>query len=181
MAGFDNDVVYGTNLDFSTAGALGGNATILTDGQMLIGTTALNVGGTHINVGTITSPNSSIVVGFSTPNITLQTNTSIIGAWTDEATSFSAASGNGYFCTAALTATLPASPSQGDVINIAVDTASAVVIQANTGQTIRLGNITSTTAGTATSSAIGDSLQLVYRSANSEWFSVSSTGNWLLA
>lgn len=70
MAGFDNDVVYGTNLNFSTANATGGNASILTNGQMLIGTTALNVGGTHINVGTITSTDSSITFGYSSPNIT---------------------------------------------------------------------------------------------------------------
>lgn len=72
MAGFDNDVVYGTNVNFSTANALGGAATILTNGQMLIGTTALNAGGTHINVGTLTSPDSSVLIGYSTPNITLQ-------------------------------------------------------------------------------------------------------------
>ena len=71
MAGFDNDVVYGTNVNFSTSSAGGGAASILTDGQMLIGTTALNVGGTHISVGKITSPLGTVAVGYSAPNITL--------------------------------------------------------------------------------------------------------------
>jgi len=179
VSGFDNDVVFGLNVDFSTAGALGGNATILTDGQMLIGTTALNVGGTHINVGTITSPNSSIVVGFSTPNITLQTNTSIIGVWTDEATSFAAASGNGYFCTAALTATLP-SGSQGDQIDIYADTGSVVTIQAAAGQTIKVGSNSSSVAGSASSNSTGDSLQLVYRASTQTWNSIATQGTWTL-
>lgn len=72
MAGFDNDVVYGTNVDFSGAGGgQGGNATLLTNGQMLIGSTALNAGGTHINVGTLTSPLNTVSIGYSSPNITI--------------------------------------------------------------------------------------------------------------
>lgn len=74
MAGFANDVVFANNGDFSTAGSSKGQATngLLTNGQMWIGSTATNVGGTHINVGTLTSPDSSITVGYSSPNITLQ-------------------------------------------------------------------------------------------------------------
>src|SRR4029079_16306815 len=49
---------------------------LLTNGQMWIGTTSTNVGGTHINVGTITSPDSSITVGYASPNITIVANTS---------------------------------------------------------------------------------------------------------
>ena len=45
---------------------------IATDGQLWIGSTALNVGGTHINVGTLTSPDSSLTIGYSSPNITLE-------------------------------------------------------------------------------------------------------------
>jgi len=73
MAGFDNDCVYSDNADFSTAGAGGGSATngLQTNGQLWIGTTAVNVGGTHINVGSLTSPNNTITIGYSSPNITL--------------------------------------------------------------------------------------------------------------
>jgi hypothetical protein len=71
MAGFDNDVVYGTNVDFSGAGSgQGGNATLLLDGQLLIASTALNAGGTHINVGKIVA-GTGITIGYASPNITV--------------------------------------------------------------------------------------------------------------
>src|SRR6188508_152884 len=76
MAGSKNDVVVGKNADFSQAGAP--NATtseangLATNGQLWIGTTALNAGGTHVNVGLLTSPNGSITFGYSSPNITAQ-------------------------------------------------------------------------------------------------------------
>ena len=107
--------------------------------------------------------------------------TPLITSWTDEAISFNAASGNGYFCSAALTATLPSSPSQGDMVSIAADTSGTVVVQASTGQTIRISSVSSSSGGTATSGVAGSSLQLVYRAANSEWFSIATEGNWTLA
>ena len=150
---------------------------------MVIGTTAVNVGGTHINIGTIVSPNSSIVVGYSSPNITIDTNSSIIRSWSDKGTSFAASSGNGYFVTATSTATLPASPAQGDTIIFmnAGAGASGIVITANTGQTIVQGTQSSTTAGTCTSQADGDSITLVYQTASTTWYSYGSQGTWLLA
>ncbi len=73
MSGFAHDgndieLVYSKNVDFS--GGVTPTGQILTNGQMLIGTTVVNAGGTHINVGTLTSPDSSITFGFSSPNIT---------------------------------------------------------------------------------------------------------------
>lgn len=73
MAGFDNDVIYGINADYSNAlNGTGASTTgeLLTNGQLWIGSTALNAGSTHINVGTFTSPDSSITFGYSSPNIT---------------------------------------------------------------------------------------------------------------
>src|SRR5882672_2502797 len=76
--------------------------------------------------------------------------------WSDQAVSFAAAVQNGYFCTAALTATLPTvGVVTGSTIIIYVDTASAVVIQAGAGQQIEISLNTSTVAGTATSTAQG--------------------------
>lgn len=75
MAGTKNDVLIGKNADFSQAG--GPNATssesngLFTDGDLWIGSTALNAGSTHINVGNITS--TTLTVGYSSPDITIET------------------------------------------------------------------------------------------------------------
>jgi len=100
-------------------------------------------------------------------------------SWTDQSSSFAASVNNAYFISGAATATLPASPSQGNLIKFTVDTASAFVIKANTGQIIRLGSLAvSTRAGTLTNSAIGDSITLIYRTVGAAWISDASIGTW---
>lgn len=81
MAGFDNDVVYAKNGDFSQAdnNNVSESNGLITNGQLWIGSTALNAGSTHINVGTITSPNGTLTIGYSSPNITLDLAGSSIG------------------------------------------------------------------------------------------------------
>lgn len=73
MAGFENDIVYAKNGDFSQADNQSASLSngLITNGQLWIGSTATNAGGTNINVGNIVSTDSSITVGYSTPNITL--------------------------------------------------------------------------------------------------------------
>lgn len=73
MSGFDNDVVYAKNADFTQADnqAVSEANGLATNGQLWIGTTTANAGGTHINVGTLTSPLGTLSIGYSTPNITL--------------------------------------------------------------------------------------------------------------
>src|SRR5258708_38800561 len=100
--------------------------------------------------------------------------------WTDTSGTVTAVSFNGYFITGACTSTLPASPSQGDTISYVVDTASALVITAAGSQMIRLGSTLSTAGGTCTNNSIGDSITLVYRSANTTWESTSSVGTWTI-
>jgi len=109
--------------------------------------------------------------------------TSTIGAaaWTDEAISFVAVVNNGYFCTAALTVTLPAAPTQGQFIIIETTTASSVVLQASGTQVIRMGSSASSVGGTATSAAAGNSVYLVYRAATTSWYSISTEGTWSMA
>jgi len=73
MAGFENDIVFALNGDFTQAdnqAPVEANG-LVTDGDLWIGSTALNAGSTHINVGNITSPGGSITVGYSSPNITI--------------------------------------------------------------------------------------------------------------
>lgn len=102
--------------------------------------------------------------------------------WSDQAISFAASPQNGYFCTAALTVTLPtASLVTGSTIIIYVDTASPVIIQAGAGQSIEISQTISTVAGTATSTAQGNIVQLVYRSSDLTWHAISSQGSFTLA
>lgn len=102
--------------------------------------------------------------------------------WIDTSGAFAAVVNKGYFLTAASTATLPASPAQGDTIRFICDTTGSCVITANTGQVIRISNSVSSAAGTATNTLRGDSLVLVYRAANTTWFSLNSpSGGWNLA
>jgi hypothetical protein len=102
--------------------------------------------------------------------------------WTDEAISFNAAAGNGYFVTAAATATLPASPTQGTEIAFAVDNDAAILtIQANTGQIIRVGTAVSASAGTGVSNKNGDSIWLIFRSSDNSWIAVGAPqGTWTI-
>lgn len=130
------------------------------------------------NINVLGSGNVSTSGSGSTVSITA---TTAILPFTDESTNFNAVANNGYFVTGAATATLPASPSQGNSVIIEVDTASAVVVQANTGQFIRLGNALSASAGTATSTSRGDSITLYYRSSTSTWHSTSTEGTWTVA
>jgi len=265
MTGFQNGVVGAANGDFSQRNAFFSYEEngLLTNGQLWIGSTALNVGDTHVNVGTITSPNGSVTIGYSSPNITLQASGSvattyqansgvavpvanilqILGAtvaagtsplvtsgaanivtinaqlsqaiaaadatkvglsnfnsaqfsvdangfvsslgagfaWIDQGTSTTAAINKGYFCTAAIALTLPASPSQGDVVKVIADTTGAVAVTANTGQTIRQGNQASSSAGTFTSTLRGDALELIYRASTTQWIALNGQGTFLVA
>lgn len=144
-----------------------------TNGQLLIGsssgppTAATLTAGSNI---TITNGANSISIAATTSAFT----------WTDQGTNFAASSNNGYFCTAALTATLPGSPSQGDVVRIFCDTGSTVTVTANAGQKIRLGSSVSALAGTAACAVQGNALNLVYRSSSAIWNAVSSVGSWTI-
>ena len=98
--------------------------------------------------------------------------------WTDKAVSFAAVANNAYFTSAIATATLPGSPTQGNTITLTADTAAILTIQANTGQTIRIGKAISATAGTATSNFQGDSVTLVYRTSDTCWLASDVIGTW---
>ena len=75
---------------------------------------------------------------------------------------------NGYSCqgVALVTFILPLAPAFGDTFIIA-STTSRFEITANAGQQMRIGNVISTAgAGTATSNAAGDYVQMVYMGSN---------------
>ncbi len=68
-SGFKNDTMLAQNVNFTNVAP--GTPTMTTNGQLIIGHTALNAGGTHIDIGNITSPLGTLTVGYSNPNITL--------------------------------------------------------------------------------------------------------------
>jgi len=102
--------------------------------------------------------------------------------WTDVSGAFSPVKNNGYFVTGTATGTLPASPSQGDTIKFFVDSASQfLTIQATGSQIIRLGSLSSSAGGTAVSTVQGDSVELVYRAADTCWCAVCGfSGTWMM-
>lgn len=102
-------------------------------------------------------------------------------SWSSKSGNFNVATNNGYICTAALTASLPLSPNNGDIFSLVVDTTGSVVIQANLLQFIRIGSSISSVAGTATSTARGNAVTLVYNSADLTWIALSSITTWTLA
>src|SRR5262245_48117526 len=68
MPGFDTgSVMYALNVDFTGSSLTSGTAQVTSNGQLLIGSTALP----NIQVGTLTSPGGTITIGYSSPNITL--------------------------------------------------------------------------------------------------------------
>ena len=101
--------------------------------------------------------------------------------WIDEGAGITLSVDTGYFITAAVTETLPASPVQGDTVKIICDNAAPIVITANTGQAITIGMSSTSIAGTATSTDLGDTLELFFRAATNEWKTLSVIGSWSLA
>ena len=79
MAGFENGVLVCRGVNFNPDLAKPHLNTMVSDGQLLIGSATQNAGGTNINVGTLTSPFGTITIGYSNPNITLDVNSSVVG------------------------------------------------------------------------------------------------------
>jgi hypothetical protein len=86
---------------------------------------------------------------------------------------------SGYFGTAVLNLTLPASPVLGDTIKVKNGPGLVTVI-ANAGQFIKIGNNTSVVTGSAASSSDGDALDLSYQTSTATWTADSVIGNWLI-
>ena len=170
----------GSDPAFGTAVVAGGGtgATSFTAYSVICGGTTStgalqNVSGVGTAGQVLTSNGAAALPSWQSPSITY--------SWTDEAASFSAVAGNGYFVSAAATATLPASPSQGNTVEFIVDGAVDLTIKASGSQLIQLGNLQSSAGGTLDSTASGDAITLVYRAADTTWFASSSVGNWSIA
>jgi len=146
--------------------------------ETLTGNTGGAVGPTGNNINVI-GVGPILVTG--NPGTSTLTISSTESTWTDEGNSFAAVVNSNYFATAPLTMTLPAGAAQGNQISLIADTNGTIVIQANAGQTIRIGNITSSSGGSMTNSLQGDALVLVYRAADSTWIALTTIGVWTAA
>jgi hypothetical protein len=167
-------------VSFNTTGVVISGATsttalaaiTLTDGQLPIGSSAGNPSAATLTAGT----NISISNGHNSITIAATGGASL--AYTDQSGTFTAASNAGYFITAASTPTMPASPSEGDIVIFIVDTASTCTVTGNTGQKLRIGAALSAAAGTAANNARGDSVSFVYRSTGTTWMANGVIGTW---
>jgi len=159
MSGFDNDVVFAKNADFSQSDNQNVSESngLATNGQLWIGSTATNAGGTHISVGSLTSPGGTITIGYSSPNITLEASASV-------PTTFTANSGS-------------ATPSSNN-LNIfgAITTAgTSPLVTTGAGSTI------TAVAQLSQALAAGDSSKVGLCNFDSSSFSVSASGFVTLA
>lgn len=119
-----------------------------------------------------------VAMGVTGADPVATTLTSLI--WNDvSGTSQAAAVNNGYIISnaAQTTVTLPATAAEGSVIAIAGKGAAGWVMTANTGQTIKLGNQTTSTAGTLTSTNQWDCIEVVCVTANVTWVARNFVGN----
>jgi len=88
----------------------------------------------------------------------------------------------GYFGTAAAVFTLPTGTANGQTVEIVDVVGGGVVVTAPGVQIIRIGSSASSAGGTCTSTALGDSLRLIFRLADVTWYEVpGSQGTWTLA
>jgi hypothetical protein len=91
----------------------------------------------------------------------------------------------GYICVSggALTLLLPATSTLGDIIEITLDGASSFSVTQGAGQSIRIGNVSTTVGvgGSLISTQQGDSLRMVCQTANLKWNVLSAMGNPLVA
>lgn len=161
---------------------LGGGSTAFT------ATTAGTAGFVLTSNGAFSAPTfqavSAVTALSGGPGVTITgtaTNPIVNSVVFTDTTATTMVSNNGYFATAAGTYVLPASPAQGDMVIIVCDTAGAVVVDAPSTHLIRIGNQISSAGGTATSTAIGDTLMLRYRESSTTWFSCGTNSTWNLA
>jgi hypothetical protein len=146
---------------------------LASNGQLIIGSGAGAPAAATLTAGagiSITNGANSITIASTSAGFT----------WSETSGAFNAVKENGYFITTTATATLPASPAEGDTIKFSVDTTNILTITANTGQTLRFSSAVSASAGTAASTKQGDSVELTYKSTGTVWIAQNFVGSWTI-
>lgn len=172
MGGISNEVLNASNVNFSATNDF--TPSVTADGQLLIGSSvAPNIRVSTLQAGTgiaIANGNGTISIAATGGG----------QAWTATASSSVAMSKDvGYIATGASlqTFTIPATAAVGDTFLIAGFGTGGWVLQANAGQTVRVGNVVTSTAGTIASSDQGDIIEIVCAVANTSFIAISVWGN----
>lgn len=162
-----NNACFITGIDGVNVGS---TAKVVTEGSDQLGTATITAG-------------SNVSIGTSANTITINALGGGAVTWSVITANQTAAVNNGYFCNKAgtLALALPATSAVGDVIEVVnINTATGVQFTQAAGQQIFVSTASTTlgATGTLTSSAIGDTIKLVCRTANTTWWATSMIGNW---
>jgi hypothetical protein len=152
----------------------GGYTTNSVDGGLWIGSATGVPKAAQLTAG------SGITITNAANSITIASTGSGGGTtWQSISTQTQAQAGNGYFITAATTLVLPASPTNGETIQVVSKlTSGNVFIDAN--QKTISGGVVSGNTG-ASSTQVGDTMTLVYDATSQSWNATSMIGSWVIS
>ena len=153
--------------------------------ETLTGNSGGAVAGTGLpaNISILGGGGVNVVGTPGTSTLTISSSSTM--AWSTVSANTPMVAGQGYFCIApggALVMTLPAVAALGTLIEVALDGATSFQIAQGAGQSIVLGNLTTTpgVGGSITSAQQGDTIMLVCRTPNLRWVATSSMGNLIV-
>jgi hypothetical protein len=152
------------------------NVVPTTNGQIAIGSTGQLPVLSTLTAGTgisVTNGAGSITLAAVSPGGTYL-------AWQSISSSTTLVRNSGYVVSSGtLSLALPSTSSLGDVIVITLNGGTSWTITQAAGQSIRIGNVTTTTGtgGNVGSSAQGDSITMVCTTANTTWAAYAIQGN----
>lgn len=137
----------------------------LTNGQLVVGNTGGNPTAATLTQG------SGVTITNGAGTITIATTASGMVWSTIAGTTQAAAVNNGYIVgnSSATTITLPSTAAVGDRVAVQGFGAAGWILQANTGQVVNVGQSPTSTAGSVTSAANFDAIEVVCLVANTTW------------
>lgn len=147
----------------------------LTNGQLAIGSTGADPSAATLTAGT------GITIANGAGSITVNATGGGL-SWSTKSANTPLVINNGFIAIApggALSFSLPAASAVGDTISLTLDDATSWTITQAANQQIRIGNVQTTlgAGGSLASTAAGDTVTMVCRTANLIWQVVSSMGN----
>jgi len=149
------------------------SVSVMTNGQLLIGSTGADP------VPASITPGTGISISGGAGTLTVAVNGGGLG-WQNQTTNITLVVNQGYFVTSgALSLLLPATSSQGDQIKVALRGGTSWTITQAAGQSIMFVSSTTTVGvgGSLASTAQGDFVTLRCHTANTGWIVEASMGN----